>query len=62
MSRAPGHRPDFERLNEELTRAKILWAGGNKEASEMVLILLSSLAYAEAHERHPSDIFPEYVR
>lgn len=61
MSRDPGHRPDFERLNEELTRAKVLWNAGNKEASERVLILLSSLAYAEAHERYPND-FPEYVR
>jgi hypothetical protein len=59
MSRAHGDTPQFDRLIEELERAREEWRKGNRGKAEAMLKVVSSIAYAEAKERGPHDPMPE---
>jgi hypothetical protein len=60
--REPGEEPLFNRIIEEVERARVEWGLGNRGRAEAILRAAASIAYAEARERGPNDPKPEAVR
>jgi len=62
MPRAPGSRPQFERLIKDLQRATLAWDEGDIDLAERILKLIAYVAFAECEERGPNDPVPEIVQ
>lgn len=59
--REPGNEPMFDKIIEEIERARKEWKLGNRGKAENILRMVASIAYAEAHERGPNDPVPEHT-
>lgn len=56
--REPWQSPDFNRVIEEVTRARTEWNQGNRGRAESTLRMAGALAMADALERAPGKPSP----